>query len=65
MWFVRFSLDRRGSTLACGNRAGSVLLWDPHEPSARPRAKLKRPAGAKTTVRDVLLGTLRLGRSPL
>ena len=51
MWFVRFSLDARMSTLACGNRAGAVLLWDPHEPSARPRAKLRRPAGAKTTVR--------------
>jgi hypothetical protein len=50
MWFVRFSLDRAGATLACGNRAGAVLLWDPHEPSPRPRARLKRPPGAKTTV---------------
>ena len=69
MWFVRFSLDRNASTLACGNRAGTVLLWDPHEPSSRPRARLKRTPGAKTTVRCAdapLCGTtaLRTGGRP-
>ena len=51
VWFVRFALDRGGRTLACGNRAGAVMLWDPHELRARPRAKLKRAPGAKNTVR--------------
>ena len=51
VWFVRFALDGGGRTLACGNRAGAVLVWDPHELRARPRAKLKRPPGPKSTVR--------------
>lgn len=30
VWFVRFSLDARMTTLACGNRVGVVHVYDPH-----------------------------------
>ena len=46
VWFVRFSLDPMCTTLACGNRNGTLLLWDPNELRSTPRAKLKRPASA-------------------
>ena len=46
VWFVRFSLDPLCTTLACGNRNGTVLLWDPNELRSQPRAKLRRPASA-------------------
>jgi WD40 repeat protein len=32
MWWVRFGLDGRGATLACGGAAGTVHVWDPMQP---------------------------------
>ncbi|KAK9855466.1 hypothetical protein WJX84_007882 [Apatococcus fuscideae] len=46
VWFVRFCLDPLCTTLACGNRNGTLLLWDPNELRSQPRARLKRPASA-------------------
>lgn len=46
VWFVRFCLDPLCTTLACGNRNGTLLLWDPNELRTQPRARLKRPASA-------------------
>ena len=31
MWFMRFSMDRNLSLLACGNAQGKVFLYNPHE----------------------------------
>ena len=31
MWFMRFSMDRDLSLLACGNAQGKVFLYNPHE----------------------------------
>lgn len=51
MWFLRFSLDFRCSTLACGNRLANVFVFDPHAATSGPKAKLKIPHG-KSCVRQ-------------
>ncbi|EIE27269.1 fertilization-independent endosperm protein 2, partial [Coccomyxa subellipsoidea C-169] len=55
VWFVRFALDRQCRTLACGTTTGMVLVWDPHTLSPRPKARLKRTPGSKTTVRQTAI----------
>lgn len=56
VWFVRFAMDKQCRTLACGNRQGTVFVWDPQDMDRRPAAKLRREAPpaasrAHTTVR--------------
>ena len=55
VWFVRFAMDKQCRTLACGNRQGTVFVWDPQDMDRRPAAKLRRetpPAASRahTTV---------------
>ena len=54
MWWLRFAMDRQCRTLACGTTMGTVLVWDPHTLCRRPKAKLKRGPGSKTTVYTLL-----------
>lgn len=27
IWFIRFGLDMRQTTLACGNKSGTIYVW--------------------------------------
>ena len=56
VWFVRFAMDKQCRTLACGNRQGTVFVWDPQDMDRKPAVRLKRDAPpaasrAHTTVR--------------
>ncbi|CAL5223285.1 g5773 [Coccomyxa viridis] len=44
VWFVRFAMDKRCRTLACGNRQGTVFVWDPQDMDRKPAARLRREA---------------------
>ena len=44
VWFVRFAMDKQCRTLACGNRQGTVFVWDPQDMDRRPAVKLRREA---------------------
>ncbi len=44
VWFVRFAMDKQCRTLACGNRQGTVFVWDPQDMDRKPAVKLRREA---------------------
>lgn len=60
VWFLRFSLDARGETLACGGREGRVCVFDPRrvpEPGGGPAEPMRRlrcavPRGVKSVLRE-------------
>ena len=64
VYFVRFSLDARGDTLACGGKEGRVCVFDPRRvplPAggpAEPRKKLRCavPRGVKSVLKDQARG---------
>ena len=66
VWFVRFAMDKQCRTLACGNRQGTVFVWDPQDMERKPAVRLKREAPpaasrAHTTV-SLLTARLRTGQ---
>ena len=66
VYFVRFSLDANGETLACGGREGKVCVFDPRRvplPAggpAEPRKKLRCavPRGVKSILKEQQQGRI-------
>ena len=60
VWFLRFALDAKGETLACGGKKGTVTVFDPRKVPlpgggpAEPRKKLRCavPRGVKSFVEE-------------
>ena len=54
IWFIRFSMDRWCTLLACGSRTGRVFAWDlmaPSDQAARAKTVLRIPSTTPCTVR--------------
>ena len=53
IWFIRFSMDRWCTRLACGSRTGRVFAWDlmaPSDQAARAKAVMRIPSTTPCTV---------------
>ncbi|KAK9820413.1 hypothetical protein WJX72_010041 [[Myrmecia] bisecta] len=63
-WWIRFGIDQRCTTLACGSTNGRIFVWDPHQATKEAHTVLVRGPGRHLAVRHTAIsadGSMLLG----